>query len=266
VIGAVAALREKLDWFQRLPLFGQTVLVTRAAEQAGELSVKLHDLGARVIEWPTIALCPPANHGPIDAAIAELESFDWVLFTSANGVRFFMERLERSPKDLRALRGKLCAIGPATKAALERLHLKVDLMPAQYVAESVVAAFTEVGVKGKRILLPRAAVARDVIPRELGHLGATVEVVEAYRTVAPPEASLPLPVKPDWATFTSSSTVKNFTEAQGVAALSGVRIATIGPITSQTAREAGLAVDAEGSPYTIEGMLAALVGRRSTLS
>ncbi|MBL8293353.1 MAG: uroporphyrinogen-III synthase, partial [Bryobacterales bacterium] len=259
VIGGVVELRDKLGWYERLPLFGRTIVVTRAAEQAGGFAGRLRQLGARVIEWPTIAIRPASSYAALDEAIARLESYDWVIFTSVNGVRCFVERLDASARDWRALRGRLCAIGPATRRALEELHLKVDLTPAEYVAESLLEAFAKEDLTGKRVLLPRAAVARDLIPEELRRRGVLIDVVEAYRTEMPEQARQPLPAKPDWITFTSSSTVRNFVEAQGAEALNGVSIASIGPVTSETARQHGLLVTAEAKPYTIDGLLNALL-------
>ena len=259
VIGGVVELREKLGWYERLPLYGRTVVVTRAAEQAGGLAARLRQLGARVIEWPTIAIGPAASYAALDGAIARLESYDWLIFTSVNGVRCFVERLDGSQRDWRALRGRLCAIGPATRRALEQLHLKVDVTPAEYVAESLLEAFSKDDLTGKRVLLPRAAVARDVIPEELRRRGALIDVVEAYRTGMPEQARQPLPAKPDWITFTSSSTVRNFVEAQGVGVLEGVSIASIGPVTSETVRQYGLTVTVEAKPYTIDGLLNTLI-------
>jgi uroporphyrinogen III methyltransferase/synthase len=214
IVGDVVRLRDKLNWYERLPMFGSRVVVTRAQGQASELTSKLHSLGAAVAELPTIAIRPAANYAALDHAIANLASYDWLVFTSVNGVRHFLARLDASDRDLRYVRAKICAIGPATRAALEKLHLKVDVMPEEYVAESLVAAFSAYDMAGKRVLLPRAAVARDVLPKELARRGAQVDVVEAYRTVVPEDAAeraRELFVhKPDWALFTSSSTVKNF--------------------------------------------------------
>ena len=260
IVGEVVRLREKLDWFERLPLFGKRIVVTRAREQADALGARLSALGAGIIELPTIGIRPPADPGPLERAIAELPAFDWLIFTSANGVKAFVDRLP----DLRALRGKICAIGPATRAAIEALHLRVDLMGEEYVAESLVAAFAAESLTGKRVLLPRAAVARDVVPVELARRGARVEVVEAYRTVAPDD--LPgkireaLARKPDAITFTSSSTVKNFAAAASVDMLNGVDVVSIGPVTSQTARDLGLTVTAQARVYTVEGLVEALLG------
>ena len=268
IIGEVVGLHGKLNWYERLPLFGQKIVVTRAPGQAAEFSEQLRTLGADVAELPTISIQPPADPGPLDAAIQRLASYDWLIFTSANGVRFFLDHLDRSTADLRSLRARICAIGPATRAAVESLHLKVDLMPAEYVAEGVIAAFATQDLAGERILLPRAAIARDLIPVELSKLGAQVDVVEAYRNVVPDGAAarareiFSADHKPDWITFTSSSTVKNFLEVAGVEALSGVKIASIGPITSATIREYGLTITVEAWKYTMAGLVEAILATR----
>ncbi|MBI3664735.1 MAG: uroporphyrinogen-III C-methyltransferase [Acidobacteria bacterium] len=259
IVGEVVRLREMLNWFEKLPLFGKTVVVTRAREQAGALATRLAELGAKVVELPTIQIEPPAEWQPLDLALARLESFDWLIFTSANGVRFFTQRLDASPRDLRALRARICAIGPATAAALAALHLKVDLMPAEYVAESVVAAFEKIPLEGARILLPRAAVARDLIPKELEKRGARVTVVEAYRTVPARDAHWPDGLRPDWVVFTSSSTVENFHSLYGPARLQAARVASIGPVTSATARRLGIEVAIEAAEHTIDGLVAAIL-------
>ena len=260
IVGEVVRLREKLDWFERLPLFGKRIVVTRAKGQAEALSARLRALGADVIELPAIEIRPAADPSALDKAIASLNCYDWLIFTSANGVKFFLDRLDASAADLRAIRARICAIGPATRAAIEALHLKVDLMGKEYVAEGMVEAFAAHDLAGKRILLPRAAVARDLVPAELAKRGAHVDVVEAYRTVAPENLAPQIREifaaarKPDCITFTSSSTVQNFADAAGAALLEGVRVATIGPITTQAARNLGLRVDAEAHPYTADGL------------
>jgi uroporphyrinogen III methyltransferase / synthase len=265
IIGEVAALREKLDWFEKLPLFGRKIVVTRAADQAAEFSDRLRSLGADAVELPVIALEPPADPRPLDRAIETLATYDWLIFTSANGVRFFLDRLDRSPRDLRALKARICAIGPATRKAVEDLHLKVDLMPEEYVAESLVKAFASENLTGKKILLPRAAVARDVIPVELEKLGAQIDVVEAYRNVVPANAVarareiFSSEKKPDWITFTSSSTVKNLLAITGGGALEGVRIASIGPVTSSTLCAHGLKIDVEAKQFTLDGLIDAIL-------
>ena len=258
IVGEVVRLREKLNWYERLALFGKRIVVTRAREQAGELSASLEALGAGVTEIPTIEILPAADPAPLDHAIAGLVSYDWLIFTSANGVRFFLERLDRSAADLRSLRARICAIGPATRAAVEALHLKVDLMGGEYVAESLLEAFGGQDLAGKRVLLPRAAVARDLIPAALARRGATVDVVEAYRTVAP-AAGREFPPGVDAVTFTSSSTARNFVSMFGRDVLRGVKAVSIGPITSSTARECGIEVAAEAKPFTTAGLVDALL-------
>jgi uroporphyrinogen III methyltransferase / synthase len=265
IVGEVVKLREKLCWFEKLPLFGRRIVVTRAKGQLGDLTGKLAALGAEAIEFPTIEIRPAPDYAALDQAIARLSTYDWLIFTSANGVRFFLERLDRSSSDLRGLRARICAIGPATRGAVEALHLKVDLMPKEYVAEGLLEAFKPHVLAGKRILLPRAAVARDLVPVELEKRGAHVDVVEAYRTVVPDEApALALEIfghapKPDWITFTSSSTVTNFVQAAGVQALEGVRVASIGPVTSETARKLGISLAAEAKSFTVYGLVEAIL-------
>jgi uroporphyrinogen III methyltransferase/synthase len=265
VVGEVVRLREKLNWYESLPLFGQRIVVTRAREQADALAARLEALGAHAIELPTIEIRPAADPAPLDRAIANLASYDWLIFTSATGVRCFVERLDGSAFDWRSLRARICAIGPATRAAIEALHLKVDLMPAEYVAEGLLAAFADHDLTGKRILLPRAAVARDLVPVELARRGAQVDVVEAYRTAmpddAPARAAEVFTHKPDWITFTSSSTVQNFVSAAGAGVLEGVKVASIGPVTSKTARELGIQVTVEAAPFTIDGLVEAILRR-----
>lgn len=248
-----------------LPLSGQRIVVTRAASQAEALAGRLRDLGAEVIELPAIEIRPPADFGPLDAAIARLPAYDWIIFTSANGVRWFLERLKTVGGDLQTLRARICAIGPATGRAVEAAGLKVDLMPGQYVAESLVEAFAAERLEGRHILLPRAAGARELAPAELRRRGAVVDVVEAYRAAPPENLSgearrvFGSQIKPDWVTFTSTSTVKHLVEAAGTQALQGVRIASIGPITSAAVRRYGLEVTAEARQYTAEGLVQAIL-------
>jgi len=262
VIGEVVALRERFNWFEKLPLFGQRIIITRDRRQSSMLAEPLEALGAETLFVPVIEIANAAESSSLEQAIQNLADYDWLIFTSVNGVRHFVEALDRSDRDLRALKAKLCAIGPATRAAVEALHLRVDVMPEEYVAESLLEALAGEDLKGKRILLPRAAVARDLVPVTLGERGAIVDVVEAYRNVIPAEAAVrgkeALARKPDWITFTSSSTVKNLLAVTGREALRGIKVASIGPITSATARAAGLTVDAEADPHTIEGLVEAL--------
>ena len=264
IVGEVVRLRDKLNWYERLPLFGKRIVVTRAKGQADALSARLSALGAAAIELPTIEIRSAADYGPLDRAIANLSSYDWLIFTSANGVRFFLDRLDRSATDLRALRARICAIGPATRAAVEAAHLKVDLMGKEYAAEGLLEAFAPHDLAGKRVLLPRAAVARDLAPAELARRGAQVDVVEAYRTVVPEEAAEEarkvFQSKPDCITFTSSSTVRNFVAAAGVETLAGVQVVSIGPVTTRTARSLGIEVAAEAGVFTIDGLVEAVLG------
>ncbi len=260
IVGGVVELREKLNWFEHLPLFGLTIVVTRPKEQAAALSQPLRELGAHVVEMPAIEIRPPESYSALDSAIAELGSYDWLLFTSANGVRAFFERLRVSTVDTRAIRGKIGAIGPATRDALAEHLLKVDVMADEFVAEGLLRALEAYSVAGQRILLARAAVARDVLPMMLRERGALVDVVEAYQTLAPENlaarAKHVLEQAPDWIVFTSSSTVQNTLEATGT--LHGVRAMSIGPVTSATLRKNNIEPAAEASEYTVDGIIAAL--------
>ena len=263
VIGEVVLLRDKLSWYEKLPLFGQRIVVTRAREQVSALTELLRSLGAEVMELPTIAIQPAADYGPLDNAIATLRTYDWLIFTSANGVRFFLDRLDAGSSDLRAIGGRICAIGPATRDALERFHLKVDVMAERYVAEGLLDALAGFDLTGARVLIARAAVARDLLPNELVRRGALVDVVEAYRTARPPDlaqrAREVLARHPHWITFTSSSTVQNLVDAVGPEALSGIPTASIGPVTSATLRKHGIQATVEASTYTISGLVQALL-------
>lgn len=262
IVGEVVRLREKLDWYERLPLFGRRIVVTRAPEQADKLASQLTALGAGIIELPTIEIRPPADPAPLNRAINQLDAYDWLIFTSANGVRYFLDRLDASHYDFRKLRARICAIGPATRAAVETLHLKVDLMGREYVAESLLEAFADHDLAGKWILLPRAAVARDLVPTELARRGAHIDVVEAYRTEAPEHlaehARELLATRPDCLTFTSGSTVRNLVQAIGAEALRGIPAVSIGPVTTQTARALGVEIAAQAEVFTVEGLVAAV--------
>jgi len=266
IVGEVVRLRDKLDWFEKLPLFGQRIIVTRAREQAGALTAKLRELGADAVEAPVIEIRALDDYAELDAAISRLETYDWLIFTSANGVRFFLQRLDASSRDWRAVKGRICAIGPATARELEKLHLKVDLTPKEYVAEALIEAFAPFPLQDRRILIPRAKVAREVLPEQLRAQGAVVDVIPAYETAIPEDAAgrcreaFSRPV--DWVTFTSSSTVHHFVRIGGADRLRGVRIASIGPVTSATIRSYGLEVAAEAKRYTVEGLVEALCAVR----
>jgi uroporphyrinogen III methyltransferase / synthase len=263
IIGEVVGLREKLNWFEKLPLFGQTVVVTRTRDQAGTLTAQLRESGADVIELPTIEIQPASDYGPLDHAISHLADYDWLIFTSANGVRHFLDRLDASSADLRCIRGRICAIGPATLEALQQFHIKVDVLASEYVAEGLLKSLAAFDLSGARILIARAAVARDILPNELRARGGEVDVVEAYRTVPPAglaeRAIEILRKKPDWITFTSSSTVTNLIELIGPAALSGTKAASIGPVTSATLRNYSIEPRVQATEYNVAGLVDAIL-------
>jgi uroporphyrinogen III methyltransferase/synthase len=267
VVGEVVRLRERLAWFERKPLFGRRIVVTRARSQSGALGERLAELGADVIPCPTIEIAPPESEGPLDDAIAHLESFDWLVFTSVNGVAAFFERLRARRRDLRSLhRARLAAVGPATADALQARGLNADLVPGEFRAEALAAAMRAAGVAGARVLLPRAAGAREILPILLREAGARVEAVESYRTVVP--RTDPTEVRAaladgrvDLVTFTSSSTVRNFLALLGDGAprlLARSRIGSIGPVTSETVRQAGLEVTIQPDTYTIPALVVAI--------
>lgn len=259
VVGEVVRLREHLRWFDSQPLFGRRVVVTRAREQASELASQLEALGAEAVESPTIRIVP------LDWAEA-VDGYDWLLFTSANGVACFFDRLRALGKDVRAIGdARLGAIGPATAAALEARGLRVDFVPERFVAEEVVAHFPD-DPEGKRILIPRPREAREVLPERLTERGATVRVLPVYETV--PDAAGAEGVaeriragEVDLVTFTSASTVRNFVDAIGSELAKQVPAAVIGPITAETARAAGLPIAVEAAEHTIAGLVEAVVGR-----
>jgi uroporphyrinogen-III synthase len=249
------------------PLSGVRVLVGRARHQASVLSSELRKLGATVIEIPFIEIRKPRSFKPLDSALMSLATYDWLVLTSVNGVEAMWERLAKLHLTKTSfMHLGIAAIGPATRKAIEQRGGKVDVVPEEYVAESVVHSLRR-RVKGKRVLLVRAKVARDVIPRELRRAGAEVDVVEAYETVVPQSSRVRLRSllgnprrRPHVVTFTSSSTVRNFMALLGPtkASIQGVRLASIGPVTSSTLRELGLRVDLEASEFTIPGLVAAI--------
>ena len=264
VIGEIVGLRSEIDWFDRLPLRGQSVAVTRASSQAASLCRRLRRLGAQVHPVPAIEFEEPTDWGPADRAIRDLRSYDWLILTSVNGVDRFLARLDASPRDLRDLPRRICAIGPATGDRIRSLHLHADLLPDEYVAESLVEAFRNIDLEGARVLLPRAQEAREMLPVQLRAMGASVDVVPVYRTVLPAgsrdlaEMIWNSESAPDWVTLTSSSTVRNLARIVPLDRLRQSRIVSIGPVTSGTARELGLHVAVEASPYTTDGLVRAL--------
>ncbi|MDP9349464.1 MAG: uroporphyrinogen-III C-methyltransferase, partial [Gemmatimonadota bacterium] len=264
VVGEVVALRERLSWFESRPLAGRRVVVTRARAQASEFASALEGLGAEVVQFPTIRIEDPEDRGPLLRAAAQAECFDWIVFTSVNGVIRFWKALREGGRDTRALAGvSLCAIGPGTGEAIIHEGARPDLLPERFVAESVVEALVgRGGLRGSRILLPRAAEARSVLPDALREHGAEVMEVEAYHTVPDGAEAESLRCRLregsiDLITFTASSTVRNFVESVG-AEVGSASVASIGPITSATARELGLPVHVEAEEHTIPGLLRAI--------
>jgi uroporphyrinogen III methyltransferase/synthase len=274
IVGEVVSLRSELAWFDNRPLFGLTGLVTRTRHQASDLSSLLRQHGAVPLEMPVIRLEPPESWAPVDEALAVADSFDWVVFTSANGVAMLQDHLADIGSDIRALKGpQVAAIGPATAAAAKAAGLHVSLCPDEYVAEALVAALAAEGLAGKRLLLLRAAQARDVLPDQARAAGAEVVIAPVYQTL-PVESLDPQIVEMlaqkqvDFVTFASSSSVNNFVQALGDETartmLAGVCVACIGPITAASARAAGLSPTVVPDEYTIEALVAALVDYYAT--
>jgi uroporphyrinogen III methyltransferase/synthase len=277
VVGEVVSLRPKLDWFEKKPLFGKGIVITRPEEQAEEFAQLLSAEGARVVLFPTIRIEPPERWDDVDRAIEGLDGYHWIIFTSANGVKYFFHRLRETGRDIRDLKGiRICTIGPATAKAFEEMGVRVDIVPDEYISEGVVKAFQGIDLKGRRALLPRAQEARDVIPEGLSKLGALVDVVTVYRTARSESRKEDLQVlldagKVDVITFTSPSTVINFRKIMGTAALpENIRIACIGPVTAAAAKKHDFAVDIFQDTFTIPGMVKSLVDyfatRNSTLT
>ena len=266
VVGDVVQLREQLNWFEQKPLLGKTIVVTRARQQASDLVKQLAELGAECIECPTIKIVPSDNKTPMIDAIERIVDYDWLVFTSVNGVLSFFEQLFDMEKDVRILGHlKLCTIGPVTAQQLMAYGLKTDILPKTYRAESVVEAFRQESIKGKRVLLPRAKEARKVLPESLREMGAIVDEVTAYQTIAVSDHQKDVierirQAEIDMVTFTSSSTVTNFCDLfpetiQSDVFKEKVTIASIGPITSETARNKGLLVSVEAESFTIPGLV-----------
>ncbi len=263
VIGEVVGIREQLNWFEQKPLFGKGIVITRPELQSESFADLLQGLGARVIHFPTIRIVPPASWDSCDNALNKLDSYQWIVFTSANGVRFFFQRLGESGRDIRDLKGiRLCTIGPATAEALEAMGLRVDLVPDEYISEGVVRAFADQDIRGLRILLPRAETARDIIPEGLTGQGAQVDVVTVYRTISSggKKAELGAFMKQghvDVITFTSPSTVAGFMEIMGKDFIlpAKVKIAAIGPVTAAAVKKAGLPIHILQATYTIPGLV-----------
>lgn len=269
IVGEVVKLREELAWFENAPLFGKRIAVTRSREQASALVERLSELGADCIECPTIRIEPVKDNSRLESAIKNLKSYDWLIFTSVNGVVCFFDTLFKAGFDSRALGGlKTAVIGPATCEKLFSFGIKADVVPESYVAESVIEAFRSEDVKGKRFLLPRARDARSVLPEQLVEMGGTVDEIITYEAVedksgASEIISMLEKSEIDMVTFTSSSTVTNFakmfSEGRFEELMRDVKIASIGPITSDTAVTLGLEVDIEADVYTIPGLCDAIL-------
>ncbi len=269
VIGGVVKLRETLNWFEKRPMFGQRIVVTRTREQASQLSRQLLELGAEVLEIPTIKIEPPANPADLADALLELNSYDWIIFTSPNGVTTFFEYFFKAFEDMRDIGGvKIAAVGPATAAKLKELHLKVDLMPEEYVTAKIAKAFIAYEtIENLKILLVRAEVANPDLPKELEALGAIVDDVACYQTVpetddATGAAARLLEEGADWITFTSSSTVENFHTRFDLPTLlkkfPKTQLASIGPETTKALAAFNLKPSIEAKPHTIDGLVKAL--------
>ncbi len=269
IIGDVVSLRDELAWFDKKALFGKRIVITRARAQASGLVSELTQLGANCIEIPTIEIAPPKDIKPLKQAIENIDNYDWLVFTSVNGVKFFFDTLFEMGKDVRCLGHlKFACIGPVTKERLKDYGIISDILPNTYRAESVIEAFSTVEINNKKVLLPRAKVARTILPEELSKMGALVDEVTAYETQLDANGKDELielleTNQIDAVTFTSSSTVSNFMSLlDGVdahALLKNVQVASIGPITSDTARSLEIEPDIEAAAYTIPGLVDALL-------
>ncbi|MBI5195531.1 MAG: uroporphyrinogen-III C-methyltransferase [Nitrospirae bacterium] len=286
VVGDVVNLRDKLKWYEKKPMFGHRVLVTR--EHSGGFE-QLEELGAEIMEFSTVEIVPPKDWGKLDKAVAKIDSYNWLIFTSANAVKFLFRRLFELNKDIRDLKGvKICAIGAKTAEAINKFGIRVDLVPEEFNAEGIiksVQAFKRSSVqsdkdsaselrtpnskllKGVRFLLPRAEVAREIFPEKVRGLGGEIDVVTAYRAVKPEVHGKRLrrflkEGKISIATFTSAGTFKNFMEIMGDEAhglLEGIAIAVIGPVTAKAVQKAGLKIDIMPKEATIEAMVKAII-------
>ena len=270
IVGEVVKLRTELSWFENKPLFGRTIVVTRARKQASQLTLLLTQAGAKVIEVPAIKLAPPGDSTLIDKALQNLAAYEWLIFTSSNGVDAFFEKLESRHLDARALAGcKIAVIGCGTAAALKNYGLRADVVPATFKAEDLAAALQNHIKPGTKVLLPRAAIARNVLPDTLQSWGADVTVVPVYQTLEDDsckgELLAALQARTiDYITFTSSSTVTNFLQLidHQKQLLTDIKLAAIGPITKATCEKSGLTVSITAREYTIPGLVSALLESR----
>jgi uroporphyrinogen III methyltransferase / synthase len=262
VVGPVAARREAIAWLERRPLHGRRVVVTRARAQASGLARTLAGLGAEVVELPAIRIEPKLDSEEVRRAVDEIYSYALVCFTSPNGVRLLFEALADAARDARAFsNATVAAIGPGTAEALREHGVIADIVPERSVTEAMVESLADVDIAGRPVLVARAAEARDVLPEALRERGAEVDVVALYETVAenPDPEALEAAQDADYVTFTSSSTVRNFLDAVGDRFPSRARVVSIGPVTTDTAREAGLEVDVEAARHDPDGLVDALL-------
>jgi uroporphyrinogen III methyltransferase/synthase len=270
VVGEVVRLRDRLNWYESRPLFGKGILVTRPRDQAPVLSNLLAAQGAEPVECPTLEIHPPDNWTPVDEAIDALSMYDWIIFTSVNGVQSFMGRLWFHQKDVRSLAGlRVCCIGPRTQEEAVRWGVGADLVPKNFQAEGILESMGGLGVKGQRILIPRAKVAREILPDQLEAMGATVRVVHVYQAVSPAVEIAPIRDRLrnkeiHYLTFTSSSIVRNFCQLfdnrQELQELTrNITVAVIGPITAQTVQEEGLSVDVVALENTVPALVDAII-------
>jgi len=280
VVGPVVGRRESLAWLERRPLSGKRVVVTRARTQASGLAKRLHGLGAEVVELPAIRIEPRIESDEVKRAVEQIGKYALIILTSPNGVGLLFEALRNAGLDARALATPenqqvgeagsgadantgttVAAIGPGTARALARCGITADIVPERFVAESLVESLAEVEITGKRVLVARAAAARDVIPEYLDERGAEVDVVTLYETVReePDAEAIEAAQSADYVTFTSSSTVRNLTDALGDRFPSAARIVSIGPVTTEAVHETGLTLDVEAERHDIDGLVAALL-------
>ena len=270
VVGEVVRLRDQLNWYESRPLFGKGILVTRPRDQAQAFSNLLAAQGAEPVECPTLEIHPPDSWTPVDESIHALLTYNWVIFTSVNGVQSFMGRLWFHQKDARSLAGlRVCCIGPRTREEAARWGVGADLVPQDFQAEGILEAMDRIGVKGQRILIPRAKVAREILPDQLEAMGAMVRVVQAYQAIPPAVEIAPIRDRLrnreiHYLTFTSSSTVRNFCQLfdnrQELQELTrDITVAVIGPITAQTVQEEGLSVDVVALENTVPALVDAII-------
>jgi uroporphyrinogen III methyltransferase/synthase len=277
VIGEVVKLRDTINWYEKRPLFSKRLVVTRTREQASELVNLLENYGAECLEYPTIALQPVESYEVLDKALSEIETYDWLLFTSINAVEYFFNRLFEQDMDVRSLKGpQIAAVGRVTAEALAAKGIRVDLLPEKFTGEGLAESLAAQGAEGLKVLIPRALQAREILPETLQDAGAIVTIAPVYQNVLPGSSageSLREDLKQsladksiDMVTFTSSSTVKNFVSLLNLGGpgelaqlMEGIGVAVIGPITAKTAKKYGLQVHVQPEEYTIPEMVKSIV-------